>query len=440
MAKHLVYLAIGFPPASKSSTYRLRAHANAFAESGFDVTVINACDAAWEQEMGIDNSLLNSVDPSIRIVKLPLFRPEFETDIRRISEMQIYQYTEWLKELRKYQYGIFPEHVFGSWLPVLMEQMQILHSTSPIDLIVASLAPNVLLGVLQDFAIPNNIAYAVDYRDAWKFNSITGKSNFDHSSREFEIESTVLKSAKLVSFVNPAIRDTYASIYSANCDNFIVSRNGYDSSELSVNDLEDGANSEQLILGYLGTMVFGVDHLEVLLTAWRTAICEGRIPNGSRFIIAGHLGSGSSRRENMKHRVIQDYKRYNVSYVGPVSRSEVGRLYQDWNAIVFPTVGDEFMTTGKIYEYMGTGLPIISSHSPNLEATSLLTDYPNWLGNAELDSCRLTELITNAWTRVFSDERFELRAKSQQFASQFERSQLATSLVDTLKISLESEH
>jgi hypothetical protein len=98
------------------------------------------------------------------------------------------------------------------------------------------------------------------------------------------------------------------------------------------------------------------------------------------------------------------------------------------------------MTTGKIYEYMGTGLPIISSHSPNLEAVSLLTEYPNWLGNAELDSHRLTELITKAWTRVSSEESLGLMAKSKIFATKFERSHLASNLVDALKTSLNWEH
>jgi glycosyltransferase involved in cell wall biosynthesis len=440
MAKHLVYLAIGFPPASKSSTYRLRAHANAFAESEFKVTVLNACDVAWEQEMGIDKSLLHLVNPDINIVQLPLFRPEFETNVRNMSEMQIYDNKQWLKELREFQYEVFPEYVFGSWLPVLIEQMQKLHSATPIDLIVASLAPNVLLGVLKDFAIPNNIPYAVDYRDAWKFHSITGKSNFENTSKEFEIEGTVLNGAKLVSFVNPAIRDAYASIYATNSDNFIVSRNGFDSGELLVSDSGNCASNDRLLLGYVGTMVFGVDHLKTLLTAWKAAILEEKIPSGSRFVIAGHIGAGFNRQENAKSRLIQDFKEYNVSYIGTISRTEIGRLYSEWNALVFPTVGEEFMTTGKIYEYMGTGLPIISSHSPNLEAVSLLTEYPNWLGNAELDSHRLTELITKAWTRVSSEESLDLMAKSKIFATQFERSHLASNLVDALKTSLNWEH
>ena len=95
---HLIYLAIGFPPAAKSSTYRQRETANAFANLGWDVTVVNLSDEAWASEFGIDNSLLDHVHPRIVRVGLPLFRKDLITDIRTFSKKRALNPPAWARE------------------------------------------------------------------------------------------------------------------------------------------------------------------------------------------------------------------------------------------------------------------------------------------------------------------------------------------------------
>ena len=82
LKKHLLLLAIGFPPAAKSAAYRLREMANQFAALGWDVTALTIADESWEREFGLDYSLLDAVDPRVRIVKIPIARADLETDMR----------------------------------------------------------------------------------------------------------------------------------------------------------------------------------------------------------------------------------------------------------------------------------------------------------------------------------------------------------------------
>ena len=59
---HAVYLAIGFPPAAKSCAYRMRETANQLCAAGWDVTVVTVCRRAWDDDSGLDLSLLDAVD------------------------------------------------------------------------------------------------------------------------------------------------------------------------------------------------------------------------------------------------------------------------------------------------------------------------------------------------------------------------------------------
>ena len=110
---HVIYLAIGFPPAAKSSTYRMRETANQFVRAGWDVTVVNIARESWELDSGIDLSLLDQVDPRVKIVELPLSRDDLETDIRLFDEARALDPNGWVAKLRRRQTETFPEPNFG---------------------------------------------------------------------------------------------------------------------------------------------------------------------------------------------------------------------------------------------------------------------------------------------------------------------------------------
>ncbi len=56
------------------------------------------------------------------------------------------------------------------------------------------------------------------------------------------------------------------------------------------------------------------------------------------------------------------------------------------------TSGGRYVTTGKVFEYMATGLPIVSVHASDTAAQEVLRGYPLWFGPGGLD----VELIAKA--------------------------------------------
>ncbi len=131
---HVIYLAIGFPPAAKSCAYRMRETANQFVNQGWDVTVVTIAQESWERDSGVDPTLLEQVDPQVRIVELPLSREDLETDIRLYDEARALNPNAWVTALRRRQMEPFPEPNFGDWREDLEQAVLRIHrSARPIS-------------------------------------------------------------------------------------------------------------------------------------------------------------------------------------------------------------------------------------------------------------------------------------------------------------------
>jgi len=431
---HVVFLAIGFPPASKSSTYRHRASANALIDAGFAVTILNASRAAWEQETGVDESLLDGVHPDIDIVELPLFREDLETDIRTYSEERVLDFNAWRDELFNRDLDFFPERVFGHWLPTLCKAIDDIQKAKPIDFVLASPGPYVVLGAAQhafdNYAIP----YALDYRDGWSVDVLTGEQAFTDSSSEGVLENRVLENSLSTTFVNDAIRDAYAQRYPQYANAMHVFRNGYVAMDLdgyTPHPLRRNTN-DPIRFGYVGTLNIVNDDVEKILEAWVAAReINSEIANAT-FTIAGHLAAGSSRGTGSKQQLIEKYRDHGVLYSGPVKRSELAGTYSQFDIALFTAVGAKFVTSGKVYELMATGLPIVSAHDPELEAVNVLRDYPLWAPARAFDIPSITQAMLHA-VRLLDSITAETISRSQMYAQQFERTSSSQNFARTLR-------
>ena len=202
---HLIYLAVGFPPAAKSCAYRMRETANQFAAQGWDVTVVTIADEAWELDSGVDHTLSEQVDPWVNVVRLPLRREDLETDIRNFSEERAASPTQWTKDLRERNLESFPEPTFGSWRGALEDAVLRIHRERPADLLLASCVPYVNLAAAWKLWEEARVPYAVDFRDGWSIDVIDGDIAFGRDSEEGRWEERILGSAVSLWVVNDPI-------------------------------------------------------------------------------------------------------------------------------------------------------------------------------------------------------------------------------------------
>lgn len=355
----------------------MKAMANAFADSGWGVTVVSLADSSWEIENGTDQSLLVGLNNAIERVPVNLRREDFEPIIGRWNPLHARNPDHWKAQFLKRTTREFPEKIFGAWRTPLIEAVSAVYRKQPADLLIVSPAPYTTLAVAEALHRQFSIPYVVDYRDGWSVDVVNGGSAFDVGSKQDRIERDVLKSASAAWFVNERIMEFYQDRYPESSTKFSVVRNGYDPSAVAEITPHIPAPSP-LSIGYLGTLNLTIPALKNLLEGWRLA--RESVPGlkDARLEFRGHVGAGYASGAGGHARLISEFSDCGVSYGGPVAKADVAAVYSQWNALVLALIGGEYVTSGKVYEYMATGLPILSVHEANHAACDVLNGYPLW--------------------------------------------------------------
>ncbi|MDP3951123.1 MAG: glycosyltransferase [Microbacterium sp.] len=313
---------------------------------------------------------------------------------------------------------VFPERYFGRWLGPLVDALELVNASHPGDLLMVSPAPYVTLGAALKFCEDRDIPLAIDYRDGWSVDVIGGEEAFPPESRPGVIEGAVLDRALRAWFVNDAIKDFYAERFPELRGRFRVVRNGYDNMPPP---LMEPRMPGPLRFGYLGNLSLRPPQVDSLLKSWRIARLGSPLLADSTFEFWGHVGNQSSGM-NANQRLIAAFGADGVSYGGPVARVDVADSYRSWDVLVLPLIGGPFVTSGKVYEYMATGLPIVSAHDPANGAGEVLRGYPLWARNESLDPGDVADAFITAAEMVDCEP--ELRLAALRHAEQFDRHRL----------------
>lgn len=418
---HLLYLAWGFPPAAKSCTYRMLATANSFNRAGWRVTVLTLSEDAWLREHGLDDSLLDLVDPEIEIERLPLYRDDLETDIRSYSRLRAQRPKQWLKWHRRRDVRQFPEVVFGRWHDELIEATRAVHDRDPVDLLLTSAAPYTFFAPALDLWEQAKVPFVLDYRDAWSIDIIHDRPAFTPTSRQGKFEQRLMTAAHEAWFVNSPIRDAYAELYPQRAADLHVVMNGSDVA-IGTNriPLRHPEPDEGLTFGYLGTVTFPAERTRAICEGWRLAGERSELVARSTLVFRGHLGAGSARGVNGHVRIISEYESIGISYDGPVAKAETADVYSSWDALVLSLVGGRYVTSGKVFDYISTGLPVMSVHEREHAAAEILRDYPLWVQNDGLTADDIARAFI-ATADLVEAASVEDREQARRYAEQYER-------------------
>lgn len=371
---HVLYVAWGYPPSRGAGMYRALATANAFARHGWDVTVLTATRDTFERLTGSDPESEGFIDPAIRVVRIPFAPERDESDLRKWSRARLYSprlwdYIQWQLSSRD-----FPEPGYGTWKAPLVAAAEQIHAEHPVDLTVGTANPNVDFAPGAHLRRRYGVPYVMDYRDAWHLDFLTGRRLGGSLSRSRRLERRLIDDALEAWFVNEPIRAWHAAEYPRNAEAFHVVANGFDPVFLSTAAGRRPDPDHGLTFGYLGT-IYGKVPLRETLDGWRLARERSPIVARSRLVFQGRLGHYAEPDPDVAA-LLTEYEQDGVHYLGPVSKTNVMTAYDSFDALVLLLARSRYITSGKVFEYAATGLPIAALHHPDTAATAALDGYP----------------------------------------------------------------
>lgn len=396
--------------------YRALATANAFARNGWRVTVLTATRDTFERLTGSDPDAERAIDPSINVVRVPFDPQRGESNLAVWSRARVFSPLLWnyLRSVRA-RFG-FPEAGYASWQQPLIAAAKKIHAADAVDLVVGSANPNVDFAPGRYLFLKYGVPYVMDHRDAWNMNVYTGRRVGTPMGRSNRLERAMLADSSEAWFVNKAIRDWHAEEYPDRADDYHVVANGFDPIFL------DGKSArvpdpEQLVFGYLGT-IYGPIPLRESLEGWRLARSRSELLRNAKLVFRGRLGH-FAEPDAEAAALLREFADDNVSYEGPVSKTQVTAVYASFDAVLLIISRSRFVTSGKVFEYAGSGLPIAALHHPETAATGVLAGHPARFSIDEVTPEEIAKALIATGERAVSmspEDREEARAWAQHLA------------------------
>lgn len=427
---HLLYTAWSFPPSRAGGVYRALATVNAFAAAGWDVTVLTVPETVFSGSTGTDGALLREVDDRVRIVRDEPNVPAFQNEVGqwpwlRARHPELFKLVDLRHDLVH-----FPEPNYGRWRPRLEKAAERIHDEHPVDVAIGTANPHV------DF-VPGwhlnrrfGVRHVMDYRDAWQLDVFSGRRLITATPDVRRWERRLMSSADEVWFVNDAIRAWHVGQHPDQVAKMHVVANGFDEYGQSLRIPVRNDRSDGLVFGYVGTITPQVP-LEALIRGWRLARANEPTLGGARLELRGYLGHfGAGEVETQ--RLVSEAEADGIRYLGPVGKSAIADTYRGFDALVLALGTGRYVTSGKVFEYAATGIPVVSVHDPGNAASDVLRDSPSWIPSRSLSVEDVAEALA-AGARMAATQTETEREATQHWASGYSRRAQLEGRIESLR-------
>ncbi len=372
-SRRVLLVSYYFPPSGGPGVQRALKFVKYLPEFGWDPVVLTV-DPRYASYPALDPALVDEVDSNIRVVRTRAWDPyslyarmlgkskEQSVGVGFIDESQ----QNWRQMLGKWVRGnVFIPDARVGWIPYATRAGKKLLANEHFDAILTTGPPHSTHLIGKRLAQKSGVPWLADFRDPW-----TGIDFYDSlmmtdfsKRRDARLEEAVTQKASVIVAVTPGMVRSLGE--KAHRDVQLV-MNGYDPADIEI------ANPSKIksVLSYVGNMNAARNPI-VLWQALKRLSADGHDFGDFAVRLVGPIDRGvaQSVREHGLEKLVQ--------IEPPVSHAEAVTTMLE-SALLLLVInrvsGSEGIMTGKLFEYIGTGRPILGIGPPNGDAAAALRD------------------------------------------------------------------
>jgi len=405
-----------FPPLNAVASQRTYSFARYLAEEGFEVTVLTV-----PQGEGQDLSLKLSSE-EFRLVECDNinFRSHGNTPVVDVTQPLV---ARLLRRLRLWWLGNLITPWDFWYKPGLAAAQQLMHENQ-YDCVISSHAPISchLIGLRLKKKCPA-LFWVADYRDLWSFQHFGTVAKFPFSILQRLLERHMNKSADLLVTVSPLWRDKLIDCYGKEC---LLVENGYLPGDDAIKGDDDRAVfPKKYTFIYTGVFYEGKYDPLPFFEAVRDLLDTGEV-TADQLEVRFYGPNSNLLQESVKVAQLPDDL---VMLMPQVSRDESLRIQRGATALIFfaqDKIEAQGVLTGKIYEYMVAGRPIIACgvRSVSVVGQLLIQTTTGFICGSE------KQLVVEALRAVIAGE---IPTPNMEKIKQYRRDRLVGKLADLLR-------
>lgn len=426
MKRKVLVIAYYFPPMGFSGVQRTAKFVKYMTEFGWEPTVLTITPKAYYafdetllkelEERNIRIVRTGSKDPTQKIVNQSKLKSEF---IRKILN-------------RISQTFILPDNKRFWMKPALKEARKLLEKEN-FDIIFATAPPYTDLRIGARLKKEFDIPLILDYRDAWLDDGLSFYPTPIHRWIVKAMEREVLHRSNKIVVYTRQIKEHLLKLYPfLSADEISIIPHGYDNEDFEINFTPD-TEKTKLRITYSGafyedrTPKFFIKAVEKLFYE------RPDIENQIEFYFIGKFPSHYFKR------IKNSRLKYTFSFTGYVDhKTNIGYLLNSdvlW-LMIRHKKNPHLYATSKLFEYIGTGKPILACVPKNGAAAFILKDY----GASFIAEPDNVEEIKNTLIQIFElYKNGNLPSGDKSFIDQFDRKKLTHELIKIFQFNLKDE-
>jgi len=361
--RHALVVAYYFPPMGLSGVQRTAKLVKYLPEYGWDVTVLTVEVGAY---FAFDDDLLKDVlGPGIEIIRTRTLDPTSRKTGRTLVPFPEEGRRRILSRLS--QFFLLPDNKIG-WKRYSVRAGIEVARTRKVDVVFASAPPYTALLVGEAIASAVGIPLVLDYRDDWISNPRHTYSTPVHLWKSRRLERRAVSTACSILTINQTIADLVQARH-RHSDVRVIPQ-GFDPDDFGAGRQDEGSSTTMTFL-YTG-MFYDAQKPDTFLKAL-SALYESS-PEAKRIVRAKFIGLFSNRSETLVEALgLSEH----VELVGYMNHADSLAALKQCD-VAWMTIGHQqgadMISTGKLFEYMGSRRPIMAL-IPDGEAKSALDPY-----------------------------------------------------------------